>query len=1085
MRIKLAAAVALAPLMIASGATAQVVINNERTTPIATATANNGSPSAIQIANGGVIRLTSGTAVTINSSHGLTIASGGRIVIENAADGSTGVLIQGGNAADVSNSGQISVTDNHEGTDTDNDGDVDGAFATGTGRYGIRVTGPGDFTGDITNSRGAIITVEGNQSAAVSVESRLIGDLRNFGSINITGDQSYGIRTAADVDGDVWAGGTVSARGAGSVGVSVEGDVSGRFTVGGSITATGFRYTSGVPASQLSLLDADDLLIGGPAVSISGNVAGGVLFDLAYVNDPDDTDDDDDGILDTDDADDNNHGVNDADEGAASVTSYGSAPAVQIGSLTDAVTIGQVGTGDQAYGFINRGTITADGVYEGISATGVRLGLEAGQAVTLTGGFRNEGSVNTFTLDAGGTAVHVEGVTNVGRLLNSGLILAFGAGDTDFTMVGVDIEAGATLTELVNSGDIQAFLSGEAGDAIAIRDASGTLTSLTNTGRIEAALVPTDDDDDDDDANDFPGDEVITGRAIAIDLSANTSGVTVTQDGIDDGDDGDDGIDDPDADNDGVDNENEPAITGEVLFGSGDDLFDVRNGTVDGDISFGAGADTLSVTGGAQVRGALSDSDGALQINVTNGVLDARQATALNITVLDVGADGDLIVTVDPEAGTAGGFIVNGTANVASGAGLGVRFTSLVDDPTRFVIVSATTLNAGTIDQTRLQENSPYMYVVNAGVDNTLNQIYVDARQRTNAEFGFIAAESATYGAFYEALGGDEQLLNAFLSQTSREGFFDLFEQVLPEHSGGPLMALATGVDAVTRALSGRGYPARAGETSAWLQEINFYADKDRGEAYGFRSEGFGIAGGVERGTGLGAFGLNFALTSSDLEDPESAGEENFAAQLLEFGVYWRAQGTRWQVWTRAAGGYASFDSVRQIVATGINRRNESSWNGYSIALAGGVAYDYQVGRWSIRPEAIVEYFRLSEDAHEETGGGAGFDLALDDREGHIFSSTAAITIGAGFGENNWLRPEIRLGWRQIFSHDPGDTTARFVSGGSPFALSGDSLEGGGPIVGFRLNLGNELGFLAVEADAEMIDDYVRYALLLRASFRF
>ena len=113
MRIKLAAAVALAPLMIASGATAQVVINNERTTPIATATANNGSPSAIQIANGGVIRLTSGTAVTINSSHGLTIASGGRIVIENAADGTTGFKIQGGNAADVSNSGQITVTDNH------------------------------------------------------------------------------------------------------------------------------------------------------------------------------------------------------------------------------------------------------------------------------------------------------------------------------------------------------------------------------------------------------------------------------------------------------------------------------------------------------------------------------------------------------------------------------------------------------------------------------------------------------------------------------------------------------------------------------------------------------------------------------------------------------------------------------------------------------------------------------------------------------------------------------------------------------------------------------------------------------------
>jgi hypothetical protein len=96
-----------------------------------------------------------------------------------------------------------------------------------------------------------------------------------------------------------------------------------------------------------------------------------------------------------------------------------------------------------------------------------------------------------------------------------------------------------------------------------------------------------------------------------------------------------------------------------------------------------------------------------------------------------------------------------------------------------------------------------------------------------------------------------------------------------------------------------------------------------------------------------------------------------------------------------------------------------------------------------------------------------------------------AVTFGAGFGENHWLRPEIRVGWRQIFSHDPGTTVASFLSTGTPFSLQGDSLEGGGPIVGMRLNLGNELGFLALEADAELLEGYVRYALLLRASFKF
>src|SRR5690606_19686192 len=139
---------------------------------------------------------------------------------------------------------------------------------------------------------------------------------------------------------------------------------------------------------------------------------------------------------------------------------------------------------------------------------------------------------------------------------------------------------------------------------------------------------------------------------------------------------------------------------------------------------------------------------------------------------------------------------------------------------------------------------------------------------------------------------------------------------------------------------------------------------------------------------------------------------------------------------------------------------------------------------YTIRPEFITEYFHLSEEAHTESGGGAGFDLAIDERDGHMLTSIASVTLGAGFGENQWIRPELRLGWRQNWSYDGGVTVARFASGGAPFSLTSDSIEGGGPIVGMRLNLGNELGFLAIEADAEMIDDYLRYALLLRASFR-
>jgi hypothetical protein len=102
-----------------------------------------------------------------------------------------------------------------------------------------------------------------------------------------------------------------------------------------------------------------------------------------------------------------------------------------------------------------------------------------------------------------------------------------------------------------------------------------------------------------------------------------------------------------------------------------------------------------------------------------------------------------------------------------------------------------------------------------------------------------------------------------------------------------------------------------------------------------------------------------------------------------------------------------------------------------------------------------------------------------------MFAAVAAVNVGYGFGKDGWIRPEVRLGWRQNISVDPGETIGRFASGGPDFRLTPNSIEGGGPIAGFRLGVGNELGLLSIAADAELLEDYVRYTLLLRASFRF
>ena len=1060
MRILLATAVAIAPLLAATGAMAEVVITTTRTTPITTSNATGTGADDIRLSGSGALALAAGTAVTVDSNHDFTMEGTSSITMSPAADGATAVLVNAGVTSDVTIGATIAIIDTIQTyADTDNDGDIDGPWATGTGRYGIRYAAGAPVTGNLIVSTLGSIGVDGNNSYAISIESGLIGKFQTQGNVRVFGDNSVAIRTQGAITGDVSLLGTITARGLNTSAVSIGGDVGGRLTLQGEINATGYRYTNLGNAAFESRLDAEDKLQGGPAVIIAGNVAGGVVVDRAPV-DTSPTNNDEDG-----------DGIPDGTEGAGNINSYGAAPAILVGSTTQSITLGVVGAGDNAFGFINRGTITGQGIYEGITANAVVFGGNPGRTVTINGGVSNEGTVAALANGASATAFRFGAGASAPRFYNAGNITGGVASEVAANAVAIQIDAGASLTSINNNGSILASAGGGAANVTAINDLSGTLTSITNTRSLQATL------------NANAAGDPVTGSTTAINASANTTGVTVLQTGI---------LApptalDPDTDGDGVPDSIEPIIVGDIRLGSGADTVDIRNGTVFGAIAFGAGADTLSITGGGVVRGALSDSGGDLTINVSNGTLDARHTSLLNVTSLNVGADGDLIITIDPANGASGGFNVAGTATLANGAGLGVRFTSLLAAPRRFTLIDAATLNFGAIDLGSIETNSPYLYRVSAGANVPAGEVFVDVRRRTAGEAGLIAVEAAMFDSFYSALGGTGagNVRDAFLAQTGRADFINLYEQLLPDHAGGPLLSLSSGVDAVTRALTGRNASAAPGETSAWVQEINFYADKDKTDTYGFRSEGFGVAGGIERGSGLGAVGLSLAFTSSDLEDPESEAEEVLSASLLELGLYWRAQGQYWTTWARAAAGYATFESERRFVGAGLNLSNESDWTGISLAAAGGVSYQRDFGRFSIRPEAYAEFFSLSEDGHVETGGGDGFDLEIDDRDGHLFSATAAVNLGMSMGENSWLRPEVRVGWRQNISVDPGETIARFRSGGPDFTLDGGSIEGGGPIVGFRLNIGNELGMLSINADAEMIEDYIRYMLFLRASFRF
>lgn len=987
---------ALLPLLHAASASAETKISTATTAPVRTSTIAGGQPDSILIETAGSIApTTAGAAVTVDSSHAVT--NSGSITF-NGVSGATGILATGEVGIGIANAGSISLVEDYTATDTDSDGDVDGPFAQGTGRYGVRVQSPTFVVGNIASS--GSIAIEGNDSAGISVETRQIGAVTTSGTISVIGDRSVGVRVDS-ISGDVKILGAVSAQGEGSVGVQV-GQVDGALVLQNGITVTGYRTNSRQTDAVRAKFDADDLKQGGPAVRITGSVAKGVLLDRPPADtSTTDTDEDDDGVVDT-------------AEATASIISYGGAPAIDIGGAT-ATTLGAVGTGVLQYGFVNRGTITADGVNDGVAATALRIGQPGGGTVTVQ------------------TGIHNDGGTIVGR--------SYLAQST-----GVLLGAGAVVPAFVNSGVVGAEQNGGLHDARALVDLSGTLSFVDNFGTIKAVVTPA-------------TGVTQTGRAVAIDLSANTSGALIRQSKLT--------------------STAVPTIGGDVLLGSGDDRLELLGGTLSGTMSFGAGRDSLLIDGGAAVAGRIVDADGTLALDLREGSLTLSNTAVVGLSTLNIGAKGVLAVSIDPSVTTTR-LDVAGAATVAAGAQVAVTLTGISRGTKSFQIVQAGSLEVGQAGATLA--GAPFLYQAALRAETSAGALYVDLRPKTAAELGLNRSGGQAYEAILASLDKDEAIEQAFLGQSARAGFQNLYDQMLPDHSGGVLMSAAAISSAVSSAVA---QPMAIDTTSGsgvWAQEVVFNMRRDRVDAMGFKSQGFGFAAGYDLQGEANAFGANVSFVTADVKDRGSAAGEETSMNLIGAGLYWRVDGGPLQAAVRGGFGYAFLEGDRRLIAEDLGLRAKASWNAWMVDAYAGASYEFRAGPFYARPELSASYLRLAEDGYREKGESAGFNLTVDKRTADMLTGEALLAIGWRFGDEVYFAPEIKGGYRTKLAGGAGKTTAHF-EGGQDFTLSPEDAFKGGAVVraGFRGGAARVL--YAVNGGATLDDDYEEYDV--RATIRF
>ena len=1030
---------AASPLCLVAGlAHAETDITTAVTTPIATATASSGKPDNVSITTTGSIKLTSGTAVTLNSNNNVNIDGSVGIADSNNA---VGLAVVGGNTGQVTGLGTISITESYVATDTNGDGIVDGVFAKGSNRFGIQVTGAQPFHGSIATTGGSI-AVQGNDSAGISVETAMDGQLQSGGTVTVIGDRSFGIHAMKTIGGGVTIqGGAINVTGVHAVGVALDDNVAGQLLINQTILTTGFRVTARPLATVIAKMTADEMQLGGPAVRIQGDVLGGVLIAAPPAT------------LDASVPDQNKDGVTDAIEVSATVESFGSAPAIIAGAVDHAIHFGAVSSG-LPYGLTILGSVQGSGIFDTVSATGIQLG-GLGGAVNIDGGIYVGGVVGADAAQANATALLLGSGTVAHTIANVGTIRATATSSTAVSVRAIEIDPGAQSKVLFNSGNILAAIAGSTGQAIAVQDAAGLLTGISNTGTIAATITPADN-------------STVTGSRIALDLRANTGGVSVLQASS-----GDATI--------------VPAIVGDVLFGTGSAHLNLQAGSLTGAVSFGGGSNSIVLDGGSSLTGALTKAAGTLSIDVTNGSLTVNNAGATSLTTLNVGATSTLVMTIDPASGGSTQFDVAGAANIATGAKIGLRFGSKLTAPATYTLIQAGTLNAGAIDQVLLG-TTPYLYQVGLRVDPIHNEVLTDVRPRTAAELGLNTAETSAFAAVFANFDADPAVRDALLGKTDQASFNKLYDQLLPDHSGGLFQAMSAANAAATRALDQGAGRLPTDGYRAWTQEIAVLVNRDLTADAKYSAGGFGLAGGVETPeTGLGILGLQTSFLTVDVDEKVQSSASTLNGSTFAAGLYWRANGDGVIANVSATGGYAWMGEQRVVTdaTAALTRTAKSGWSGLTAAVHGDVGYRFDMGPFYAKPQVSADYFLLQEGSRTEHGGGAGVDLSLNKRTSQELDAFAGVTVGARFGETFTWSPELTAGYRAVGGDGAGDTKGQFVAGGPGFDIATPKLSGGGAVVRAALRGQGEYFDVVVEGGGEFHDNYQAYDARVTARWVF
>ncbi|MDG1708148.1 MAG: hypothetical protein P8H03_05265, partial [Emcibacteraceae bacterium] len=459
----------------------QVTLTGEITDTLKTSTVDGGNPDSIIVDEDGQIILTSGTAITIDSNHDVTVDG----TLSNTVF-SNGVGVHFTTVNGETLMSTLNINDRMQIGQADDDDNI------GTNNYGILVDGEGTLQGDIILGGSSILDVIGTNSVGVSIQTEVDGSIE-VNAVGVNGDNGTAVEILAAVSGDILSKASIEAGSAGTHGMYIGADVAGSYRNRGS-------YITGRDESfNFSTRTTTPAVAGIASVRIAANLGGGFSNEIAYFDSNGNEVDRNE-----------NQSVAGLSSDTSSILSYGGGYGVWIspekidGTATSNITIGNTGYSTvgingstyEDYSIVNQGSIRVEGTNDGAAATAIYIsGTVSGvntYTTTLDEGIYNGlwGTIESNAINATATAIRIGDHAIVPEFVSNGGITVSTNYDVNTSnetvgsggdAYGLIVDANAELGRFESNGSFRVTAVGPTSSAYGLVDHSGTVTEFINT----------------------------------------------------------------------------------------------------------------------------------------------------------------------------------------------------------------------------------------------------------------------------------------------------------------------------------------------------------------------------------------------------------------------------------------------------------------------------------------------------------------------------------------------------------------------------------------------------------------------------